>query len=187
MNMQYIISSSPAQARHRPRPPHWQAVAARGHATDSARFYIFWNWNKNILLIFHVPFSSSAWLGNIGNYQVRGKKDPLNLKHKTFGLCNLEWIYVICHWCTIFQSCVIRFKINTYKSDNCLVCKSLRQSSCWILFKLLDLSKVLNCFLYDVTWICQNWYMDFSKFLHGFVKIDTESLCGFVKVATWIR
>ena len=35
----YILS--PAQARHRPRPPHWQAVAARGHATDSARFYIF--------------------------------------------------------------------------------------------------------------------------------------------------
>ena len=23
-----------------------------------------------------------------------------------------------------------------------------------------------------VEWICQNWYMDFSKLLHGFVKID---------------
>ena len=37
----YYNQSLPAQARHRPRPPHWQAVAARGHATDSAGFYIF--------------------------------------------------------------------------------------------------------------------------------------------------
>ena len=30
--MYFFYILSPAQARHRPRPPHWQAVAARGHA-----------------------------------------------------------------------------------------------------------------------------------------------------------
>ena len=137
--MYFFYISSPAQARHRPRPPHWQAVAARGHATDSAGFYIFWNWNKNILLIFHVPFSSSAWLDNIGNYQVRGKKDPPNLQHKTSDLSNLEYFFVICHWFAIFQSCVIEFNTSLIIT---LPCKSLRLSSCWILFKLLDLSNI---------------------------------------------
>ena len=27
----------------------------------------------------------------------------------------------------------------------------------------------------DVTWICQNWYMDFSLLLHGFVKFDSRN------------
>ena len=37
----------------------------------------------------------------------------------------------------------------------------------------MDLSKLIHRFLLIVTWICQNWYMDFfSNFLHGFVKID---------------
>ena len=58
------------------------------------------------------------------------------------------------------------------------------ECSCWILFKL-ELSKL---FL---------GYMDFSKLLHGFVKIDkcmslsfymdlSKLLHGFVKVVTWI-
>ena len=53
--------------------------------------------------------------------------------------------------------------------------KSLCQFPCWILFKLLDLSKLLHGFIEVVKFICQNWYMDFS-----------ELLCGFVKVPTWI-
>ena len=56
------------------------------------------------------------------------------------------------------------------KSDHCLVL-SVRQSPFWILLKLLDLSKFLNGFLYVVTWICQNWYMDSFKLIHGFVKV----------------
>ena len=55
------------------------------------------------------------------------------------------------------------------------------------------LSELKHGFLRAVTWICQNWYMDFCKLLHGFVKIDTwiflscfvdlsQSLPGFVKL-----
>ena len=54
-----------------------------------------------------------------------------------------------------------------------LSCKSLRQFPCWILFKLLVLSKLLHVFLFVVKCICQNWYMYISELLHGFVKIDT--------------
>ena len=49
-------------------------------------------------------------------------------------------------------------------------------------------------FFWVVTWICQNWYMDFFEFLNGFVKIVTwtslsrlsKLLHGFVKLVTWI-
>ena len=50
------------------------------------------------------------------------------------------------------------------KSDHCLA-QSVSprfefSSDCWIFFEV-------------VTWICQNCYMDFSKLLHGFVRIGT--------------
>ena len=49
----------------------------------------------------------------------------------------------------------------------------------------------------QVQWICQNWYMDFHKLLHGFVKNGTwisvscymnlsRLMHGFFKVITWI-
>ena len=41
----------------------------------------------------------------------------------------------------------------------------------WILFKLSDVTKLLDGILEVVTWICQNWYMNFSKLLHWFVKV----------------
>ena len=44
-------------------------------------------------------------------------------------------------------------------------------NSCYI-----GLSKLIDCYMdlkKNVTWICQNCYMDFFKLLHGFVKIDT--------------
>ena len=44
-------------------------------------------------------------------------------------------------------------------------CHWVTECSCWIWLKL-DLLKLLLI----VRWICQNWYMDFSKLLHGFVK-----------------
>ena len=65
------------------------------------------------------------------------------------------------------------FYRNQVRSLPCLVTPSVRQCSCWILSKLLDLSTLLNGFLYVVTWICPNWYVNFSKLSHGFVKIDT--------------
>ena len=39
--------------------------------------------------------------------------------------------------------------------------------SCW-----MDLSILMNGFLWFVTWTCRNWFMNSSKFLHGFVKFD---------------
>ena len=57
----------------------------------------------------------------------------------------------------------------------------------------MDLSKLFHGFLWVVTWICQNWYMDFFEFGNGFVKIVTwislsrylylsKLLYGFVKL-----
>ena len=78
------------------------------------------------------------------------------------------------------------------RSDHCLALyylKSISQSvspcSCWVLLKLLDLSKLLNRFLWVVTWICPNWYMDFAELLHGFVKFIT-CILGSVEVVTRI-
>ena len=57
----------------------------------------------------------------------------------------------------------------------------------------MDFSKLLNVIL-----VCQNWYLDFSKLLHEFVKIDTwichpnwymdlsKLLHGYFKVVSWI-
>ena len=56
------------------------------------------------------------------------------------------------------------------KSDHCLAL-SLSQSPFWILFKLLDLSKL---------------YMDLSEWLHGFVKIETWiSLSCYMDLSNW--
>ena len=35
----------------------------------------------------------------------------------------------------------------------------------------MHLSKIIYGFLWFVTLICQNWYRDFSKLLHGFVRV----------------
>ena len=48
-----------------------------------------------------------------------------------------------------------------------------------------------ECSLWDLSWICQNFYMDFSKLLDGFVKTDTwislsSVLNRYVKFDTWI-
>ena len=47
-----------------------------------------------------------------------------------------------------------------------LHCHSVSKSWFWILLILLALFELFP-------WICQNWYMDFSKLSQGFVKIDT--------------
>ena len=64
-----------------------------------------------------------------------------------------------------------------------IIALSLSQSHRKVLFKLLYFSKFLK-------WICQNWYMDFSRLLHGFFKIDTwiSLICHmeFRKFDTWI-
>ena len=45
--------------------------------------------------------------------------------------------------------------------------------NCYIgLFKM-DLSRLINGFLWVATWICQSCYMDLSKLLHAFVKVCT--------------
>ena len=77
----------------------------------------------------------------------------------------------------VFSSIFIRPKFHI-----ALLCPSVRQSvlllnfvqSCYMDFsKLLDeFFKIDNGFLWCVTWICQNWYKYFML-LHGFVKIDT--------------
>ena len=63
---------------------------------------------------------------------------------------------------------VLIFHLIQVRSLPCLVTPSLSKCSCWILFNL-DLS--VSEFLWFVTWSCQNWCMDFSKLLHGFVKV----------------
>ena len=63
------------------------------------------------------------------------------------------------------------FVTNFYRPILALPCRSVSHSSCWILLRLLDLSELLSWFLEFVTWICQNWYMDLSKFLLGIVKV----------------
>ena len=54
-----------------------------------------------------------------------------------------------------------------------LSCQSVRHSLAfglyWILLKLFDLSKLWDGFFWIVTWICQNWCMDFYMLLHGFI------------------
>ena len=74
------------------------------------------------------------------------------------------------------------------KSDHCLVLsvtESVSQS-------LLLLNFVQIGFVKVIRWICQNWYMIFSDFLHVFVIIDTsymdfsKMLHGSVQVAKWI-
>ena len=78
----------------------------------------------------------------------------------------------------------------------CLVTPSLSKCSCWTLFNLdlsmllhkftlccyMALSKSINRFLWFFTF-CQNWYMDFSKLLHGFAKVVVR---GFANVALCI-
>ena len=45
--------------------------------------------------------------------------------------------------------------------------------NCWICQSwYMNFSKMLHGFLYIVTWICQNRYMHFYRLLYGFVKID---------------
>ena len=38
------------------------------------------------------------------------------------------------------------------------------------------LSKLIHVYLRAVTWICENWYMDFCKLLHGFAKFFSCTL-----------
>ena len=56
---------------------------------------------------------------------------------------------------------------------------------CLALSILQSLTPLYDCetwLVKVVTWICQNWYMDFSKLLQGFAKVAI----WFVKVVTWI-
>ena len=73
-------------------------------------------------------------------------------------------------------------------------CDHSQKSSCWVLFKLLylsklskliqgfihgcemDFSKFMHGFLEIVTWICQTCYMDLFKLLHGLVLCISRSL-----------
>ena len=55
-----------------------------------------------------------------------------------------------------------------------LPCHWASKSWFWILLILLALFELFP-------WICQNWYMDFSKLLHGFAKID-----ALIYLRTWI-
>ena len=56
-----------------------------------------------------------------------------------------------------------------------LHCHSVSKSWFWILLILLALFELFP-------WICQNWYMDFSKLSQGFVKIDTY---GFISLSCY--
>ena len=54
-----------------------------------------------------------------------------------------------------------------------LPCQSLSQSPAVLNFvQIVRFSKLLHVYLWAVAWICQNWYMDFSKLLLWFLKID---------------
>ena len=61
----------------------------------------------------------------------------------------------------IFQSIHLICIVN--KSDHCLACHSVSHCFCWILLKFLNLLKLLDGFLLVLTWIWQNWCMEFSK------------------------
>ena len=57
------VGKGPTEASHSPCPPHWQAVAARGHATlhptpvSSQLFHHTLNYAEKIAQYYHVNFS----------------------------------------------------------------------------------------------------------------------------------
>ena len=70
------------------------------------------------------------------------------------------------------NSATIHSELNKTFSDRSHYVKQYTSSSIIELLelpKLLYLSKLLDGFLKDVTWICQNRYMDLSRLLYGFV------------------
>ena len=79
----------------------------------------------------------------------------------------------------------------------CLVKNRLTLKSLQIIFVLRPIFRFRSLCSRVVTWICQNWYMDFSKLIGGFVSIDTwislncymglsKLIHGFLQVFTWI-
>ena len=83
-----------------------------------------------------------------------------------------------------------------------LPCQSLRHWVHALCQHLSELFKMIHGFFWLIKWICQNWFMDFSRLLHQSVKIvflyfftwicqnqyvDFSMLVhGFVKIVTWI-
>ena len=69
-------------------------------------------------------------------------------------------------------------------------CLALALRACYEnLSKLLDLPNLIHGFLQWLhgfvkidTWISQNWYMDFSKFIHGCLKVVTGICLGCYKL-----